>query len=204
MFGCLISILFLWASRLSVHGHQTVQPFFFFLLFIYFVNHSILSLFFIRFLLRSVAVRRVRSSKIKWYYLATKYTSKIVTNIFAHEINVIKRRGQIKKELFFVGGVWENICVNTDITVLNDNSYGVGVIDLGQSLAFKKWYRCSEATMGDIIYLSTNHWDTELQCTVLTVSRSLTTTTFRPQQLKAFSTKDKPFKKANQGKGPQL
>ena len=43
----------------------------------------------------------------------------------------------------------------------------VGVIDLGQSLAFK-------------------------------------TTTFRPIQLKAFSTKDKPFKKANQGKGPQL
>ena len=35
-------------------------------LFIYFVNfHSILSLFFIRFLLRSVAVRRVRSNKIK-------------------------------------------------------------------------------------------------------------------------------------------
>ena len=30
--------------------------------------------FFIRFLLRSVAVRRVRSNKIKWYYLATKYT----------------------------------------------------------------------------------------------------------------------------------
>ena len=87
-------------------------------LFVYFVNfHSILSLFFIRFLLRSVAVRRVRSNRIKWYYLATKYTSKIVTNIFAHEINVIKRRGQIKKELFFVGGVWENICVNTDISI---------------------------------------------------------------------------------------
>ena len=39
-------------------------------LFIYFVNfHSILLLFFIRFLLRSVGVRRVRSNKIKWYYL---------------------------------------------------------------------------------------------------------------------------------------
>ena len=83
--------------------------------FLYFVNfHSILSPFFIRFLLRSVAVRRVRSNKIKWYYLATKYTSKIVTNIFAH---VIKRRGQIKKELFFIGSVWENICVNTDISI---------------------------------------------------------------------------------------
>ena len=80
--------------------------------FLYFVNfHSILSPFFIRFLLRSVAVRRVRSNKIKWYYL------QIVTNIFAHEINVIKRRGQIKKELFFVGGVWENICVNTDTSI---------------------------------------------------------------------------------------
>ena len=42
--------------------------------------------------------------------IATKYTSKIVTNILAHEINVIKRREQIKKELFFVGRVWENIC----------------------------------------------------------------------------------------------
>ena len=68
--------------------------------------------FFIRFLLRSVAVRSVRGNKIKWYYFA-----QIVTNIFAHEINVIKRRGQIKKELFFVGSVWENICVNTDIGV---------------------------------------------------------------------------------------
>ena len=37
-----------------------------FYLFIYFVNfHSILLLFFIRFLLRSVGVRRVRSNKIK-------------------------------------------------------------------------------------------------------------------------------------------
>ena len=71
-------------------------------------------LFFIRFLLRSVAVRRVRSNKIKWYYLATEYASKIVTNIFAR---VIKRRGQIKKELFLVGSVWENICVNTDISI---------------------------------------------------------------------------------------
>ena len=70
--------------------------------------------FFIRFLLRSVAVRRVRSNKIKWYYLATEYASKIVTNIFAR---VIKRRGQIKKELFLVGSVWENICVNTDISI---------------------------------------------------------------------------------------
>ena len=34
-FLTLISILFLWASRLSVHGHQTIQPIFFFLLFIY-------------------------------------------------------------------------------------------------------------------------------------------------------------------------
>ena len=41
-----------------------------FYLFIYFVNfHSILFLFFIRFFLRSVGVRRVRSNKIKWYYL---------------------------------------------------------------------------------------------------------------------------------------
>ena len=39
----------------------------------------------------------------------------------------------------------------------HDNSYVVGVIDLGQSLAFKKWYDCSESTTGDIIYLSTNH-----------------------------------------------
>ena len=40
--------------------------YFFLYLFIYFVNfHSILSLFFIRFLFRSVGVRRVRSNKIK-------------------------------------------------------------------------------------------------------------------------------------------
>ena len=107
---------------IRVHGHQTVQPFFFFLSFIYLFilstfTQSFLFCFFIPFLLRSVAVRRVRGNKIKWYYFATKYTSKIVTNIFAHEINVIKRRGQIKKELFFVGSVWENICINTDIGV---------------------------------------------------------------------------------------
>ena len=117
MFGCLISILFLWASSLSVHGHQTVQPFFFFYLFILLTFAQSFLFFSIRFLLRSVAVRRVRSNKIKWYYLETKYTSKILTNIFAHEINVIKRRGQIKKELFFFGNVWENICVNTDISI---------------------------------------------------------------------------------------
>ena len=80
-------------------------------------TQSFLFYFFILFLLRSVAVRRVIGNKIRWYYFATKSTSKIVTNIFAHEINVIKRRGQIKKELFFVGSVWENICVNTDIGV---------------------------------------------------------------------------------------
>ena len=114
--------------------------------------------FFIRFLLRSVAVRSVRGNKIKWYYFA-----QIVTNIFAHEINVIKRRGQIKKELFFVGSVWDNICVNTDIGIkwqqLRGWSYWLKAIS-----CFKKWYRCSESTTGDIIYLLTNHWNTELQC----------------------------------------
>ena len=125
MFGCLISILFLWASRLFVHGHQTVQPFFFFLYFIYLFIYLFCQLslnpfsFFIRFLLRSVGVRWVRSNKIKWYYLTTKYTSKIVTNILAHEINVIKRREQIKKELFFellveYGKIFAK---NTDISI---------------------------------------------------------------------------------------
>ena len=51
--------------------------------------------------------------------IATKYTSKIVTNILAHEINVIKRREQIKKEQFFellveYGKIFAK---NTDISI---------------------------------------------------------------------------------------
>ena len=154
MFGCLISILFLWASRLSaftaIKPSSRSSSFFIYLFILSTFTQSFLFYFFILFLLRSVAVRRVRGNKIRWYYFATKSTSKIVTNIFAHEINVIKRRGQIKKELYFVGSVWENICINTDIGIkwqqLRGWSYWLRAIS-----CFKKWYRCSESTTGDLL-----------------------------------------------------
>ena len=89
----------------------------FFYLFIYFVIfHSILSLFLSVFFyvqLPCVAWEVTKQNDIT----SQQNIGEIVTNIFAHEINVIRRRGQIKKELFFVGSVWENICVNTDIGV---------------------------------------------------------------------------------------